>query len=161
MQDHPDKTPSFSLRRANVKDVDPIFRLTSEIAKRQLMLFRSKNKIINMLANFVVAESPSGEILGCGAFTLLWTDLGEICALAVDPKYQGKGIGKAIVVFLIDEGRRFKVPEIMTLTYQVEFFKKLGFTVTDKDRFPRKIWRECLECPKLEECDETAMYLVP
>jgi amino-acid N-acetyltransferase len=73
--------------------------------------------------------------------------------------HQKRGIGRMLVAALIEEGQRMRVPHIMALTYQVDFFKKQGFEVTSKDRFPRKIWRECLECPKLEECDETAMYL--
>lgn len=148
-----------TVRRATVRDVDIIFRLTSEMARQNLMLSRSKYKIVCMLGSFFVAENREKEILGCGAFSVLWTDLGEVCALAVDPRYQRMGIGRAIVEELIEEGRRFLVPKIMTLTYQVDFFKALGFAITNKDDFPRKVWRECLECPKLECCDETAMYL--
>ena len=42
------------------------------------------------------------------------------------------------------------------LTYQDRFFEKLGFQLVDKDLFPRKLMWECLECPKLEHCDERA-----
>ena len=149
------------IRPATVEDVRDIVRLTSSMARQGLMLPRSKYKIVTMLSDFLVAESSGGILTGCGAFAVLWTDLGEICALAVEPEYQGRGIGARLVRALIEEGRKKRVPEIIALTYQVDFFKNLGFTVTDKDAFPRKVWRECLECPKLEECDETAvrMYL--
>ena len=40
-----------------------------------------------------------------------------------------------------------------------KFFEKMGFTFSDKNAFPRKLWRECLECPKLEHCDELAYVL--
>jgi amino-acid N-acetyltransferase len=129
------------------------------MAERGYMLPRTKYKIITMLTSFQIAENNEGKVVGCGAFSMLWTDMGEIMALAVDDAYWGKGVGKQLVESLIQEGRRMKVNEVFTLTYQVDFFSKLGFSTTDKDRFPRKLWRECLECPKLENCDETAMHL--
>jgi amino-acid N-acetyltransferase len=148
------------IRESTINDIDIIFKLTNSMAAEGLMLTRSKFKIISMLQNFLVAEDSSGKVVGCGAFTLLWDDLGEIMALAVDKDHHGKGVGKALVKNLIERGRKLKVPELIVLTYQVEFFKKMGFAITDKDNFPRKLWRECLECPKLEQCDETAMNMV-
>ena len=150
---------NITIRPATVEDVKGIVALTSSMAGQGLMLPRSKYKVITMLSDFLVAVSDEGKIAGCGAFSPLWTDLGEVCALAVDPAFQGKGIGGRLVRALIEEGRKKKVPEIIALTYQVEFFKHLGFAVTDKDHFPRKVWRECLECPKLEQCDETAVHM--
>ncbi len=150
----------FIIRETTVDDIGAIFELTNNMAAKGLMLSRSKYKIINMLQNFLVAENTDGKVIGCGAFTLLWTDLGEIMSLAVDPDYHKMGIGKELVLKLIEKGRKLKVPEIIVLTYQVDFFMKMGFSKTDKDKFPRKLWRECLECPKLEKCDETAMNMI-
>ena len=151
---------SFIIRPANVSDIDRVFELTGLMAEKGLMLARSKYKIITMLQNFLVAADADNRVIGCGAFTLLWSDLGEIMALAVDPEWQNRGAGKALVLALIEKGRAMLVPEIIVLTYQADFFKKLGFRITDKNNFPRKVWRECLECPKLERCDETAMHLL-
>jgi amino-acid N-acetyltransferase len=151
--------PGFTVRRATAEDVDEIFRLTNLMAKRGLMLPRSKYKIVTRLTGFFVGIDEEDGIAACGALVPLWTDMGEIMSLAVKDEYQGRGVGKMLVDALLDEGRRLKMPEIITLTYQVDFFAKMGFTAVDKDRFPRKMWRECLDCPKLEECDETAMHL--
>ena len=149
----------MTIRKATARDVQAVFDLTNAMAKQGLMLPRSKYRIVTMLANFSVAETDTGEIAGAGALVPLWTDMCEIMSLSVGEKHRGRGVGKLLVQALIEEGRRLEMPEVITLTYQVDFFRKLGFSVTDKDRFPRKMWRECLECPKLEECDETAMYL--
>ncbi|MBI9104559.1 MAG: N-acetyltransferase [Spirochaetales bacterium] len=150
--------PKLTIRRANVDDVDTIFRLTAQMADRKLMLARSKYKIITMLPSYFVVE-VEGEVVASGSCSVLWTDMAEICALAVHDEWQGKGVGKALVDAIIAEGKRLKLPKLITLTYQIEFFKKMGFQIGNKDSFPRKLWRECLECPKLEACDETAMFL--
>jgi amino-acid N-acetyltransferase len=104
-----------------------------------------------------VAEDDQQHIVGCGALVILWGDLAEIQSLAVASQKLGQGYGKKIVEELIDHARALEIPKVLTLTYQVDFFAKLGFVVTDKDAVPRKTWGECLECPKLECCDETAM----
>jgi len=144
-------------RSATVPDVDKIFKLVSTMAQSELMLRRSKYKIITMLTNFVIAESNIGELAACGALLPLWMDSAEIVSLAVDKRFQGMGIGKGLVQELLHRARFLGFQEVITLTYAVEFFSKLGFSVQPKDKFPRKLWRECLECPQLEDCDETAM----
>ena len=153
-------TSDFVIRRANAADVDSIYNLTSSMAAQGLMLTRSKYKIVTTLTSyFVIEEKESGKIVATGSLMPLWTDLCEICALAVHPVWQRKGLGAMLVNRLIEEAKILKIPEVITLTYQVEFFDHLGFKVVDKNEYPRKLWRECLECPKLECCDETAMLI--
>ena len=150
----------IEIRTATINDVDAILELTNKNAAAGLMLPRSKYKIINMIYNFLVAiESETGELAGCAALTPLWTDMAEIMSLSVADGHQGEGVGRKMVEGLLKRAKDFGFPKVISLTYQVEFFKKLGFKVTDKDDFPRKMWRECLECPKLEQCDETAMFI--
>ncbi len=144
-------------RPATVPDVDRIFKLVSAMAQSGLMLRRSKYKIVTMLTNFIVAECGAGELAACGALLPLWTDSAEIVSLAVAARYQRSGVGKGLVQELLDRARQLGFEEVITLTYAVDFFSKLGFSIQPKDKFPRKLWRECLECPQLEDCDETAM----
>jgi amino-acid N-acetyltransferase len=148
-----------TVRDASVADVDGIFRLVNAMAASGRMLRRSKYRIVTMLASFIVAESRNGELAGCGALFPLWTDSAEIVSLAVDPGFQGGGVGKQLVEQLLQRARSLGFPEVITLTYAVDFFSQLGFSVQPKDKFPRKLWRECLECPRLEDCDEIAMSI--
>lgn len=153
-------TSNYIIRRATADDVDSIYNLTSSMAAQGLMLTRSKYKIVTSLTSFfVVEDEESSKIVATGSLAPLWTDLCEVCALAVHPVWQGKGVGAKLVTRLIEEAKALKIPKVITLTYQVKFFEKLGFTVADKNEFPRKLWRECLECPKLECCDETALVI--
>jgi len=147
------------IRKATAEDIDQIFTLVNSNANQGLMLSRSKYRICSVLANFLVATNPAGELIGCGSLIPLWVDLAEIVSLAVRADLRGKGVGRILVQRLVEESRQLKINTVMALTYQVEFFSKLGFSVANKDEFPRKVWRECLECPKLEQCDETAMKL--
>jgi amino-acid N-acetyltransferase len=59
----------------------------------------------------------------------------------------------------LKEARSLGVRRVFALTYKPEFFKKLGFQVTDKSKLPQKIWSDCIKCVKFPECDEVAVIL--
>jgi amino-acid N-acetyltransferase len=149
--------PGMLIRQAKATDVDTIYTLIKENSDNGLLLPSSRYKIFSRLQGFVVVEDEDQKIIGCGALVILWGDLAEIQSLVIAPHKQGMGYGKTIVEFLIKRTASLNIPKVLTLTYQIDFFAKLGFTIIDKDSIPRKIWGECLECPKLECCDETAM----
>ncbi|MEH7309361.1 GNAT family N-acetyltransferase, partial [Neobacillus drentensis] len=79
--------------------------------------------------------------------------------LAVSPGYVGKGIGKALVQQIIKETEVLEITRLISLTYQITFFSKLGFYQVDKNQLPQKMWKDCINCPKLHSCDETAMLM--
>ena len=147
----------ITIRRATATDVEKIHQLITAHSTKGLMLPRSRYKVFSRLQGFVVAEDEQQEIVGCGALVILWGDLAEIQSLAVASHKIGQGYGKKIVETLIEHASALEIPKVLTLTYQVDFFARLGFMIIDKDSIPRKMWGECLECPKLEYCDETAM----
>ncbi len=147
----------ISVRQAKATDVEKIFQLVKANSEQGIMLPRSRFKICSRLQGAIVAEDEQQEIIGCGVLIILWGDLAEVQSLVIAPHTRGQGLGKKIVAALMEKAAALDIPKILALTYQVEFFSKLGFTIIDKDSIPRKIWGECLECPKLEECDETAM----
>jgi N-acetylglutamate synthase-like GNAT family acetyltransferase len=64
-----------------------------------------------------------------------------------------------VVKGLVAEARRLRYPTIFALTRAVGFFEKLGFVVTGKERFPEKVWRDCVLCPLQQRCDETAVVM--
>jgi amino-acid N-acetyltransferase len=84
-------------------------------------------------------------------------DLAEVRTTAIAPEYARKGVGKAIVAQLIEEGKRLGVKKVFALTYQPEFFQKCGFTLEDKNNMPLKVWTDCVNCPKFPNCDEICM----
>ena len=49
------------------------------------------------------------------------------------------------------------VKRVFALTYEPEFFEKLGFERVDKAVLPHKIWTDCVKCVKFPDCDEIAL----
>ena len=147
-----------TLRKAKMKDAERIQFLINEYAKQGLMLPRSINSIYEHIRDFWVYEE-NGEVLGTCALTIFWNDLAEVRSLAVDPEHLRRGIGTALVKKALDEAKEFGINRVFTLTYQVKFFEKLGFKVIDKNSLPHKIWRDCINCVKFPNCDETAMII--
>jgi amino-acid N-acetyltransferase len=148
----------LNIRKATVDDVGAIVKLVNYYANRGLLLPKSEFKVYSKLQGFSVAED-GGRIVGCISLVVLWSDLAEICSLAVDEEYNKRGVGRQLVARCIEQARALKVPQVIVLTYQDRFFEQMGFHRVDKDSFPRKLMWECLECPRLEKCDELA-YLI-
>ena len=143
------------IREATVEDVEDIVNLINYHASKGLMLPKTPYKVYSNIQNFFVVEEE-GKVVGCVSLNVLWKDIAEICSLAVDSNYFGRGIGRMLISKCIEKARKLKLERVIALTYQDKFFEKMGFVLSDKDKFPRKLWRECLECPKLEVCDEKA-----
>jgi len=148
----------MKLRRTKLSDVEEIMSLINGFAEQGLMLPRSRNTLYEHLREFLVIESDQ-KIIAVGALHIIWDDLAEIRALAVSQDYQGQGLGKMLVQALLQEAREIESPKVFTLTYQPGFFERCGFTLTDKEDMPHKVWKECIHCVKFPNCDENAMIL--
>jgi amino-acid N-acetyltransferase len=83
--------------------------------------------------------------------------LAEVRSLAVHPDHIGRGIGRSLTEWCIQDARRMQIRRIMSLTYEQKFFEKLGFVVVPKETLPLKVWSDCVQCPKRDGCDEIAM----
>lgn len=145
-------------RKPKFSDVIVMQELINANAERGLMLPRSRNAIYETLRDFTLVEQD-GKIIGVGALHVIWDEMAEIRALAVLPEAQKTGIGKKLVKLLVEEAEAMGVKQVFALTYQPGFFEKCGFTEVPKDNLPHKVWKECINCPKFPNCDETAMLL--
>ena len=146
------------VRPARVGDVPQMAELINYYAAQGLMLPKTEAQLYNNVRDFVVADA-GGSIVGCAGLKVTWHDLAEIISLAVAPPYQGRGLGRQLVLPLIEEARLLGIPTVFTLTYQIGFFAKLGFLVVPKHSLSQKVWQDCVFCPKQDCCDETAMIL--
>ncbi|MBE0425294.1 MAG: N-acetyltransferase [Nitrospirae bacterium] len=148
----------MKIRKARITDLKQVHKLINDFARREAMLPRSLNELYETLRDFCIYDDRE-EICGVCALHIMWEDLAEIRSLAVDSKYQNKGIGKNLVKQCLKEAKMLGIKRVFALTYHPEFFKKLGFEDIDKARLPQKIWGDCLRCPKFPECDEHAVII--
>jgi len=147
----------YVIRKAVIGDVQRIQRLVNLYATKGKMLGLSLSEIYDQVRDFSVAEGPRRALLGVCALHVVWDDLAEIRSLAVDPKSRRRGLGGALVEHCLGEARTLRIPRVFALTYQADFFRRLGFERVDKGELPHKVWRDCLKCSKFPNCDETAV----
>ena len=146
----------MEVRSAKIPDVKAIYSLINFYAERDKMLFRSMADIYENLQAFLVAELD-GNVVGCCALEVIWSDLAEIKSLAVDEANTEKGIGKMLVEAATEQARQLGLPRVFALTLNPDFFEKMGFKVIEKDALPMKVWSDCARCPKQQNCDEIAV----
>lgn len=146
----------MNTRSAKISDVEAINALISSYAERDRMLFRSVADIYENLQCFIVAELE-GQVVGCCALEIIWSDLAEIKSLAVDETNKQKGIGRMLVAAAAEQAAALGVPRVFALTLEPEFFLKSGFEIVEKEALPMKVWSDCARCPKQQNCDEIAV----
>ena len=146
----------MKVRKARLSDVAEMHRLVNFYADRSEMLHRPLSELYEDLRDFFVVEAD-GAVVGCGALHINWADLAEIRSLAVAEEWKGRKVGALVVKACLSEARELGIDTVFALTYQPGFFQKVGFTATDVNEMPRKVWGECFKCPKFPHCDEKAV----
>jgi argininosuccinate lyase len=152
------------LRRAGLADIPGIAGIMAGYVAQGVLLPRPVSELYQCVREFHVAERPGlngapDEIVACAALRLLWNDLGEVRSLAVREDMHGKGLGKALVERVLDDARTLTLPRVIALTRDVPFFERCGFTVHSRESLPRKVWTDCVRCPRRHACDEVAVVL--
>jgi len=151
-----------SIRGALMADVPGIHRLVTYHAEFNRMLFRSYAHLYEHLRDFTVAVATVDgreEVVACAALELVWHNLAEIKSLAVDVRFQGRGLGTRLVSAKLEEARRLGVARVFALTRERAFFEKLGFGCVPRESLPHKVWTDCIHCPLQADCDEIAMLI--
>ncbi len=128
------------VRRARTSDVPAIKRLVDTYAGK-ILLEKNLVTLYEAVQEFWVAEQD-GDIVGCGALHVLWSDLGEVRTVAVNPKVKGQGVGHAIVVRLLDVARDLQLERLFVLTFETDFFGRHGFTEIDGTPVTAEVYEE-------------------
>jgi amino-acid N-acetyltransferase len=120
------------IRRARTSDVPAIKRLVDTYAGK-ILLEKNLVTLYETIQEFWVAEHPDRQdgVVGCGALHVLWSDLGEVRTVAVDPALTGRGVGYAMVDRLLQAARELQLQRVFVLTFETQFFGRHGFTEID------------------------------
>lgn len=146
------------IRPATISNVPGIATLVDSYAKRGQVLPRTIGEIRVSIDDWVVAIDGK-KVLACGSLIAYSPTLSEIRSLVVADHVQREGLGTSVVEALIAKARRRGVRTLFALTRVIPFFMHAGFQLTNKVRFPEKIWRDCNLCPIRDDCDELAVEL--
>ena len=147
------------IRKARIADARAIHQLLLKYAGDGLMLARSLPDIYESIRDIYVFET-NGQVVGTAWLHICWEDLAEVRSLAVTEEAGGKGVGRKLVEACLNEACAIGMKRVFCLTYQPEFFSKLGFSEIEKSELPHKIWGDCIKCAKFPECDEIAMHIL-
>lgn len=151
------------IRNARMGDIKEIYNLLQYFADKDLLLGRSLSSLYDQLKDFSVYvekdedDQDQEKLVGVCAFHICWDNLAEIRSLAVAEGHQGKGVGQQLVDKALTEADSYGITKVFTLTYQPEFFRKLGFKDIDKAELPHKVWSDCINCSKFPDCNEEAL----
>jgi amino-acid N-acetyltransferase len=152
-----EKLKDIKLIKPTLNNIKDIQKIVKEYVDEGIILKRDDDEVAMNIRSYIVAYDKNKPV-GVGALHIFSPFLGEIRSLTVKKEYQGKGIGKQIVNKLIKEAKDLGLKEVLTLTYQKEFFEKLGFVEIPKESIPdKKIWADCIKCKFFPNCNEIAL----
>ncbi|MBT3277884.1 MAG: N-acetyltransferase [Phycisphaerales bacterium] len=148
----------MEVRKAHVRDAKSICELVNHYAEQGLMLHRSLESTYDCLREFwVITEDDT--LLACAALDVFWADLAEIRSIAVAEAGQGRGLGRILIEHALEDAKGMGISRVFAMTYEKEFFIRLGFCETPLQSLPEKIWRECLEWYDKGHRHESAMLI--
>jgi len=144
------------IRQARIDDIDGICELVDYWAKAGENLPRSRDDILEGIQDFAVAVD-SDKVVGCGSLYVYTHILAEIRSLGVATSHHGSGVGSKLVEHFVRRATRLHIPRVFVLTRTPKFFGRLGFCQQEMDVLPEKVFKDCVNCPKIDCCDEIPM----
>jgi amino-acid N-acetyltransferase len=139
--------PEVLIRPATTADIGAIQKLIEPLVHRRILLGKELVMLYEAVQEFVVAETPDGDVVGCGALHVFWEDLGEVRTLAVAPERQHSGVGAEIVRVLEDRARHLGLRRVFCLTFEVDFFVALGYAVVDDNIVDPETYNQLVRSP--------------
>jgi len=133
---------SIKVRPAKTADIGVIADLCGPLIQSRVLLGKERVELYESVQEFLVAEDSAGKVIGCGALHVMWEDLGEVRTLAIEGDHQGKGIGKKILESLLERAKDLGLKRIFCLTFEVEFFGKLGFEPISESPVEPEVYAE-------------------
>jgi amino-acid N-acetyltransferase len=157
------ESEEFIIRSARLDDAEKIFGLINEHLDD--LVPRSLGNIVERIDRFIVAEKD-GELIGCATYQV-FPEIGapihstvELQSVAVRSSFRHKGIGRKLILELIERVKKFNASAAFVLTFAPGFFSSLGFHEIPKQQVMYKLYTGCINCTKHTNpftCPEKAM----
>lgn len=115
------------IRSATPVDAASICALIDRYVADGTLLPRSEAFVAAYAHNFLVAEADAVGVIGCVHLDEYSPSLAELRSLAVDPSWQGVGVGRALVNATERLALRRGHTTLFAVSNDEEFFRKHGF----------------------------------
>ncbi len=143
--------------KPNLEDIKSMQELVKPEVENGVILHRSDDELATNIRSYTIIKDDE-KLIGFSALHIHSNSLAEIRSLIIKDAYQGRGIGRELINTLLKEAKELRVKEVFTLTFQKEFFEKLGFKEIPKEDLPeQKIWADCIRCKHFPICNEISL----
>jgi len=144
-------------KKAKLRDIIEMQNLVSPEVESGIILDRTDDEISTNIRSYTLAVDDD-KLIGFCALHVHSPSLAEIRSLIIKEEYRGKGVGTGLINKVIQEGVELGLQKILSLTYEKEFFEKLGFAEIPKESLPEhKIWADCIKCKHFPVCNEVSL----
>ncbi len=117
-----------TVRRAHVRDSASISELIGLYVADGTLLPRAPEFIAERIIDFLVSEEE-GRVVGCVHLDEYSPSLVEVRSLAVDPDYQRRGIGIALVEAAEKLARVREYATVFAVSSNEDFFRARGYDI--------------------------------
>lgn len=124
---------TVEFRRATSQDVLAVSDFLKPFVNQKKLLRRTSSELELLVPSGFVATSE-GHIVGFAAVEIYSRKLAEIQCLAVEPKYQGQGLGSELVRRCVELADQRGVMEVLAISSSDSFLQKLGFNYSLPDQ---------------------------
>ena len=145
------------VRAARLAEAQAIAELNNRFADEALMLPRTLEAVALAIDDYVVAVTPRGTVVACGALKEYSPSVAEVAAIAVAREARGCGLGRRIVAAVETLALKRGITDVFALTLEPAFFEAMGYARTDRARYPEKIRRDCAGCARRAACAEVCV----
>ncbi|MFW5710439.1 MAG: amino-acid N-acetyltransferase [Spirochaetia bacterium] len=127
-----------SIRPMERNDVSEVLRVMEPYITQGILVPRDTRSLEDQYQDYVVYDMD-GRVHGCAAMHLYADNQGEIAGIAVDRGFAGLGIGRRLVLYLVEKARERGLKKIFALTTQTaDWFETLGFRQGELKEIARK-----------------------
>lgn len=144
-------------KKAKLSDIISMQQLVSPEVESGIILDRTNDEIATNIRSYTLVMNDN-KLIGFCALHVHSPALAEIRSLIIKDGFRGKSIGTGLINTVLEEGRELGLQQVLSLTYEKEFFEKLGFAEIPKESLPEhKIWADCIKCKHFPVCNEVSL----